>query len=103
MVPCIGFYYCQPPVAMLRGSTGGGMEVSRAGRRWFVLILMCLLTPDTASTQQATAELNGRVTDTSGAVLPGVSVTATQTATGLERTAVTDATGAYLITKLPPG
>ena len=44
--------------------------------------------------QQATAELNGRVTDSSGAVLPGVTVTATQTATGLERTAVTDGSGA---------
>ena len=31
---------------------------------------------------QATAELNGRVTDESGAVLPGVTVTATQTDTG---------------------
>ncbi len=34
---------------------------------------------------QATAELNGRVTDESGAVLPGVTVTATQTDTGFTR------------------
>ena len=79
------------------------MAIRHAGRRSFVLMLMCLLTPVTASTQQATAELNGRVTDTSGAVLPGVTVTATQTGTGLERTVVTDAAGAYLITNLPPG
>ena len=38
---------------------------------------------------QATAQLGGRVTDQSGAVLPGVSVTATQTDTGLTRTVVT--------------
>jgi hypothetical protein len=43
------------------------------------------------------------VTDTSGAVLPGVTVTVTQTATGLERVAVTDGTGSYLFTNLPPG
>jgi hypothetical protein len=52
---------------------------------------------------QATAELNGRVTDESGAVLPGVTVTVMQTATGLERTTVTDGTGTYLFTNLPPG
>src|SRR5262245_27611475 len=53
--------------------------------------------------QVSTAELNGRVTDSSGAVLPGVTVTATQTATGLVRTAVTDENGAYLISNLPTG
>ena len=47
--------------------------------------------------QLATAELNGRVTDSSGAVLPGVTVTATQTATGLVRTVVTDENGGYLL------
>ena len=53
--------------------------------------------------QLNTAELNGRVTDTSGAVLPGVTVTATQTATGLVRSAVTDDTGTYLLSNLPTG
>jgi hypothetical protein len=52
---------------------------------------------------QATAELNGRVTDSSGGVLPGVTVTATQTATGLVRTVVTDGDGNYLISNLPTG
>ena len=42
---------------------------------------------------QATAELNGRVTDESGAVLPGVTVTATQTDTGFMRTVVTETGG----------
>ena len=42
---------------------------------------------------QATAELAGRVTDESGAVLPGVTVTATQTDTGFTRTVVTDGEG----------
>jgi hypothetical protein len=52
---------------------------------------------------QATAELNGRVTDESGAVLPGVTVTATQTDTGLVRTAVTDGAGAWGMPNLPTG
>src|SRR5881394_3966659 len=53
--------------------------------------------------QLATAELNGRVTDASSAVLPGVTVTATQTATGLVRSVVTDSEGNYLLSNLPTG
>ena len=68
-----------------------------------VVLFVGVLTTAPVWAQQATAELNGRVTDSSGAVLPGVTVTATQTATGLERTAVTDGEGAYLLTNLPPG
>jgi hypothetical protein len=52
---------------------------------------------------QATAELNGRVTDESGAVLPGVTVTATQTETGFTRTVVTGGDGNYVITSLQTG
>jgi hypothetical protein len=68
----------------------------------FVVVIGFTLTPASAWAQ-ATAELNGRVTDSSGAVLPGVTVTATQTATGLQRTTVTDGSGAYVLTNLPPG
>ena len=52
---------------------------------------------------QGTAELNGRVTDDSGAVLPGVAVTVTQIDTGFSRTDVTDAAGSYLMPNLPVG
>src|SRR5262245_50892379 len=52
---------------------------------------------------QGTAQLNGTVRDSSGAVLPGVTVTVTQTDTGLVRTTVTDESGAYLLTNLPTG
>src|SRR6187401_1323169 len=52
---------------------------------------------------QATAELAGRVTDESGAVLPGVTVTATQTDTGFTRSVVTDGTGAWVMPNMPTG
>ena len=52
---------------------------------------------------QATAGLAGRVTDESSGVLPGVTVTATQTDTGAARTAVTDGTGAWVMSNLPTG
>jgi len=44
-----------------------------------------LLLTTVAASAQATAELNGRVTDDSGVVLPGVTVTATQTDTAFMR------------------
>ena len=68
-----------------------------------ILFIVSVLLSAPAWAQLSTAELNGRVTDSSGAVLPGVTVTATQTATGLVRTAVTDENGAYLISNLPTG
>src|SRR5215831_5444472 len=52
---------------------------------------------------QATAQISGSVKDQTGAVLPGVEVTATQTATGAKRTAVTDETGSYILQNLPIG
>jgi len=42
---------------------------------------------------QATAQISGTVTDQSGARLPGVQVTATQTGTGLVRTVISNETG----------
>ena len=65
-------------------------------------ILILLLTAG-AAWAQGTAQLSGTVRDESGGVLPGVSVTVTQTNTGLVRTTVTDATGGYLLTNLPTG
>ncbi|HLH30782.1 MAG TPA: carboxypeptidase-like regulatory domain-containing protein, partial [Terriglobia bacterium] len=52
---------------------------------------------------QATAQVSGTVRDASGAVLPGVQVTATQTDTGNARTAVTNDTGFYVLPSLPLG
>src|SRR6188768_2053198 len=68
-----------------------------------VVLFGDVLTTAPAWAQLATAELNGRVTDASGAVLPGVTVTATQTATGLVRSVVTDGNGGYVISNLPTG
>ena len=43
----------------------------------------------------------GTITDNSGAVIPGATVTVTSVATGIEKKAVTNASGAYSITYLP--
>src|SRR5215831_12236153 len=52
---------------------------------------------------QGTATINGTVHDPSGAVLPGVEVTATQTSTNVSRQAVSDERGNFVLPNLPIG
>ena len=52
---------------------------------------------------QGTGDIVGRVTDTSGGVLPGVTVTAQNEATKIARTTITSETGDYTFTLLPIG
>ena len=74
-----------------------------AVRRISALVVLVFVVTCSSAHAQSTAELAGRVTDESGAVLPGVTVTATQTATGFMRTVVTDGNGAYVMPNLPTG
>src|SRR2546425_7218011 len=57
----------------------------------------------TAWAQATTAQISGTVKDQSGAVLPGVEITATQTATGAKRSVVSNETGNYVLASLPLG
>src|SRR3989454_5600902 len=52
---------------------------------------------------QGTAQITGTVKDQSGAVLPGVEITAMQTDTGIVRTTVTNETGTYVLPNLALG
>jgi hypothetical protein len=52
---------------------------------------------------QATSTFNGRVLDQGDAVLPGVTIAATNTSTGVVRTTVTNAEGVYSMPGLEPG
>jgi hypothetical protein len=56
-----------------------------------------------AQAQSTYAAIEGTITDESGAVLPGVSVTVTNQGTGLVRSATTDDTGGYRALLLPIG
>ena len=64
---------------------------------------VALLTGITAPAwaQRTNGTISGTVMDTTGAVLPGVSVTAVCTDTNLTRTVITDAQGGYNIPELP--
>jgi hypothetical protein len=97
-------------VAALDRTRAPAYTVSRIKRRHelkhpirFLLgVLVGLHLTSAAAFAQAT--ITGVVRDTSGAVLPGVSVEATSTAlTEKVRTALTDGTGQYRIVTLPPG
>ncbi|HZT39254.1 MAG TPA: TonB-dependent receptor [Bryobacteraceae bacterium] len=50
-----------------------------------------------------TAEITGRITDATGAVVPGAAVTVTNVATGAERLATTSSDGYYTVPLLLPG
>ena len=65
---------------------------------WIGLTIACA-----GAWAQATAQISGTVRDQSGAVLPGVEVTVTQTETGVMRITVTNETGAYLLQNLAIG
>ena len=53
--------------------------------------------------QMLNASLSGTVTDSSGAVIPGASVTATNTETGVSTKTTSDSSGSYTFPSLPPG
>ena len=73
-------------------------------RRLGVLALgLLLLAAGTAAAQETRGSIEGVVKDTTGGVLPGVTVTVKHEATGAVTTAVTDTTGAYRIPGLQTG
>ena len=75
----------------------------RPSLRYLIVTALVVYMTGTTAWAQATAQLSGTVKDESGAVLPGVTVTATQTDTGFSRTAVTDEAGTYVMPNLPTG
>lgn len=62
-----------------------------------------LLTAVTAAAQTQTGEIFGRVTDSTGAILPGVSVTITSPVLLQPQTASTSDTGSYQFPRIPIG
>src|SRR6188768_2157870 len=70
-------------------------------RRGFAAFLIALGAYATAFAQTPTFSLEGVVSDEQQAVLPGVTVTITNTATGLTRAVVTDTNGRYVIASMP--
>src|SRR5882672_6794830 len=74
--------------------------------RKFVLVaavLLCLALSINAFSQTSNATLGGTAADATGALIPGVTITATNTGTGIVNTVITNESGAYNFASLQPG
>ncbi len=67
------------------------------------LVALCLATPTLAQVSSTTGAINGKVSDATGGVLPGVTITIVSPAMQGTRTAVTDEGGDYRFPAVPPG
>lgn len=67
---------------------------------WILTVLLAFATFIQA--QVTTADLTGTVTDSSGQVVAGATVTVANPRTGFSRTITTDSSGSFSITELPP-
>src|SRR5688572_21811281 len=72
----------------MRSGLGTGQSLLR-----LVLVLLTTMAPAAAFAQEAT--ISGTITDATGGVLPGVTVTAVNEATGFTLEAVTDERGTF--------
>jgi hypothetical protein len=86
--------------------SGGNQPGFRRGSRvttlgWLAVLLLFVASPIVA--QERFGALTGIVTDDSGAVLPGVTVSITNKQTGKVYTAVTGSNGVYRVLDLEPG
>jgi len=68
-----------------------------------IVLLAALAVPARSVAQTTTGAISGAVSDESKSVMPGVTITITNVDTGIARTVVTDAHGAYRVTDLAPG
>jgi len=76
----------------------------RARAVWLMMVgILSILGTSAAFAQIGQGRLAGQVTDTQGAVLPGVTVTATSPSQIGVRTAITEADGKYLFPGMPSG
>jgi len=65
--------------------------------------ILCCLAPPPAGAQAVSGTILGFVKDSTGAVVPGATVTLVNTGTGYSRSVVTDASGEYTAPLIPTG
>src|SRR5215472_11086722 len=88
---------------MARPFFGREKEESTTMKKVFLVVVLCLLAAMSAFGQTDRGTITGTVSDASGAVIPGASVTAKNTETGLVYTAGSSETGNYTLPQLPTG
>jgi hypothetical protein len=71
--------------------------------RLAILVFAALALFASMATAQSTSQLNGSVTDSSGAAVAAAKITLTEPATGSQRTTTSNASGLYQFLEVPPG
>lgn len=84
-------------------SNSNGGRLQRAVRAFLLTGLSVLATAGLAAAQDARGSISGRITDSSGAVLPGATVTIVNLDTNAQSTAITSDQGRYTVLYLLPG
>lgn len=77
--------------------------MSKSAHRLYCLLILLTVPLSIASAQSSTSRINGTITDSSGAVVAGASVTALNEATGVTQTQTTTDAGLYAFPSLPVG
>ena len=80
-----------------------GVWWSRRSGRFVMVLFGALISNLVAGAQTNSATLSGTVRDATGAVVPGVAIRVSSTATGLQRQTTTGSDGLFTLTLLPPG
>src|SRR5204863_8617226 len=68
-----------------------------------IWLLVCVLSISFLAAQSSNSTVGGTVQDASGAFIPGVTITATNTLTGVSAATVSNESGAYQFPSLQPG
>src|SRR5262245_38902170 len=79
------------------------VSLSPKARLYLVVVVLLLLSGRIGVAQVVTGSILGRVTDSTGAVVPGANVQIQNTDTGFSQSVRTDSEGRYLSRNLPLG
>jgi hypothetical protein len=84
-----------------RWHRSGARAMREARRALWLFTVLALLVP--MALAQSTSQLNGSVSDPSGATVAGAKITLTDAATGFQRTTTSNTAGLYQFLDVPPG
>jgi len=84
-------------------SARGERVIRHLLRMLFLITVLGVLDPCPSWGQGITGSINGTISDSSGAVVPGATITATNTSTGVAAKTISDAAGRYAFPSLAPG
>src|SRR5262245_58662972 len=89
---------------LARGARFFGFHFGGTMKRLFgTVVLLCVFISTPTFAQTSNATVGGTVSDSTGALIPGVTITASNVATGIVTTVITNEAGAYQFASLQTG